>query len=136
MTDAELEQLADLLDQAMTSDNPTVKRAFKNLLMVAAIDSSDAQQAGPIRELLNRMKRLETRINNIENQWVRPQQPSPWTPGTPMGPVPLEPYVSPNTQLYTWPTPSTGSPPPNQIWCSSQGASSTAFDDQFLKEHS
>ena len=47
----DLEQFADLFDQAMTSDNPTVKRAFKNLLMVAAITESDEKKVvGPMRE--------------------------------------------------------------------------------------
>jgi len=135
----DLEQFADLFDTAMSSDNPTVQRAFKNLLLVAAIaDSEEKKVVGPMRELLDELKALRQRVNNLESQWIRPQTPTPYTPGTPMGPVPLGPYVPSPT---TWPN--TGIP--GGVWYSNgtgnipvsatgQGASSTAYDDQFLEE--
>jgi len=132
----DLEQFADLFDQAMTSDNPTVKRAFKNLLLVAAIAESDEKKVvGPMRELLDELKALRQRVNNLESQWIRPQTPTPYSPGTPMGPVPLGPYTIPNTSTpYNpgtgiWYTNGTGNVP-----VGGQGASSTAFDDQFTPE--
>jgi len=132
----DLEQFADLFDQAMTSDNPTVKRAFKNLLMVAAITESDEKKVvGPMRELLDELKALRQRVNNLESQWIRPQTPTPYSPGTPMGPVPLGPYTIPNTSTpYNpgtgiWYTNGTGNVP-----VGGQGVSSTAFDDQFTPE--
>jgi len=131
MTDAELEQLADLFDQAMTSDNPTVRRAFRNLLMVAAIDQAENAQAGPIRELLNRIKRLETRLNSVEGQWVRPQAPTPFNPGAPYQPTPM-PTTWPNT---TYPIPNTiYSTGTGNVPITAVGASSTAYDDQYSRE--
>ena len=133
----DLEQFDDLFDQAMSSDNPTVKRAFKNLLLVAAIAESDEKKVvRPMRELLDELKALRQRVNNLESQWIHPQTPTPYTPGTPMSPVPLGPYVpSPTTWPNTgipggvWYTNGTGNVP-----ITGQGASSTAFDDQFTPE--
>jgi hypothetical protein len=132
----DLEQFADLFDQAMTSDNPTVKRAFKNLLLVAAIVESDERKVvGPMREILEELKELRRRVNSLEGQFVRPQAPTPFNPGTPYGPVPLGPYTIPNTGTpYNpgtgiWYTNGTGNIP-----VGGQGASSTAFDDQFTPE--
>jgi len=134
--DFDLEQFANLFDQAMSSDNPTVQRAFKNLLMVAAIAESDEKKTiGPMREMLEELKELRRRVSSLEGQYMRPQTPTPYNPSTPYGPVPLGPYTIPNT----------GTPynPGTGIWYSNgtgnipitgQGASSTAFDDQFAPE--
>jgi len=132
----DLEQFADLFDQAMTSDNPTVQRAFKNLLMVAAIAESDEKKVvGPLRELLDEVKKLKRRVNDLEGQYIRPQTPTPYNPSTPYGPVPLGPYITPNTgtpynpDTGIWYTNGTGN-----ILVTGQGASSTAYDDQFVPE--
>jgi len=131
MTDQELEQLADLFDQAMTSDNPTVKRAFRNLLMVAAIDNPDNAHPGPMRDLLNRVNRLETRISQLEqHQPIRPQ--SPFGPSSPYQPiVPNQPYTYPTPA--TWPNITYGTGTGN-VPITAQGASSTAFDDQWAPD--
>lgn len=128
----DLEQFVDLFDQAMSSDNPTIQRAFKNLLLVAAIAESDEEKViGPMRELLEEVKELRRRITNLEGQYVRPQSPGPWAPGAPYPPAPL---TTPNTGTWPntgiWYTNGTGNIP-----ITGQGASSTAYDDQFLDEH-
>jgi len=132
--DFDLETFVDLFDTAMSSDNPAVQKALRNLIMVSAIVNAEDKEAGmrqgPLRRVLEDQKNIIRRLDRIENDKIYPQQPTPYTPGTPMGPVPLGPYIGPNTQPYTWPTPRTGNPPPNTIWCST--SSTTAFDDQFI----
>jgi hypothetical protein len=138
--DFDLETFVDLFDTAISSDNPAVQRALKNLLMIAAIvnaeDAEAGMRQGPLKRVLEDQRNIIRRLDRIENDKIYPQGPTPYIPpaGTPFGPVPLGPYVSPNTQPYTWPNTGTGSPPPNTIWCSSQAKSSTGFDDQFVSE--
>ncbi len=66
--DFDLETFVDLFDTALTSDNPTVKRAFKNLLMVSAIASAEENpqglRQGPLRRLVEDMKHLNQRLSN------------------------------------------------------------------------
>ena len=63
----DLEKFVDLFDTAMTSDNPTVKKAFKNLMLVAAIvNDEDENQLRPLRHIVEKMKDIDKRITNIE----------------------------------------------------------------------
>ena len=65
--DFNLEQFVDLFDTAMSSDNPTVRRAFKNLMLVAALaDSENENKTGPLRNLVEKVKSLEGRISAVE----------------------------------------------------------------------
>jgi hypothetical protein len=135
--DFDLETFVDLFDTAISSDNPAVQRALKNLLMIAAIvnaeDAEAGMRQGPLKRVLEDQRNIIRRLDRIESDKIYPQQPTPYIPpggaGTPFGPVPLGPYIG---SPLTWPN--TGNPPPNTIWCSSQSASSTAFDDQFTSD--
>jgi hypothetical protein len=137
--DFDLETFVDLFDTAISSDNPAVQRALKNLLMIAAIvnaeDAEAGMRQGPLKRVLEDQRNIIRRLDRIESDKIYPQSPTPWVPpggvGTPFGPVPVGPYVG--TPL-TWPSTGTGSPPPNTVWCSAQGASSTGFDDQFASD--
>jgi len=135
--DFDLETFVDLFDTAISSDNPAVQRALKNLLMIAAIvnaeDAEAGMRQGPLKRVLEDQRNIIRRLDRIESDRIYPQQPTPYTPGTPMGPVPLGPYIVPNTGPYIWPNTGTGMPP-NTIQCSAQGASSTGFDDQFASD--
>ena len=64
----DIEKFIDLFDTAMTSDNPTVRRAFKNLLIVAALIDSETppKASGPLRGLYNQIDDLRNRISKIE----------------------------------------------------------------------
>jgi hypothetical protein len=131
--DFDLEQFVDLFDTAMSSDNPAVQRALKNLLMIATIvnaeDADAGMRQGPVRRVIEDQKNIVRRLQDLENQNTMHKQYGPIPPiggGTPFGPVPLGPYVGSPIQ---WPN--TGNPPPNQIWCATD-ASSTAFDDQYV----
>ena len=134
--DFDLETFVDLFDTAISSDNPAVQRALKNLLMIAAIVNAEDPEAtmrqGPLRRVIDDQRNIIRRLDRIEGDRIYPQTPNPWNPGTvPPVSVPLGPYIGPAT---TWPNTGTGSPPPNTIWCSSQSKSSTGFDDQYLEE--
>jgi hypothetical protein len=121
--DFDLETFVDLFDTAISSDNPAVQRALKNLLMIAAIVNAEDKDAGmrqgPLKRVLEDQRNIIRRLERIEGDKIYPQQPTPYVPpggaGTPFGPVPLGPYYPPQT----WPSTGTGSPPPNTIWCSS-----------------
>lgn len=132
--DFDLETFVDLFDTAISSDNPAVQRALKNLLMIAAIVNAEDKEAGmrkgPLRRVIDDQNNIIRRLERVENDNTKiyPQTPTPWNPGTPTGPVPLGPYVG---SPLTWPNTGTGNPPPNTLWCST---SSTAVDDQFTSD--
>lgn len=65
--DFDLEKFVELFDTAMTSDNPTVRKAFKNLMLVAAlVESGDSVKTGPFKTLFNDLQRLKQRVSVIE----------------------------------------------------------------------
>ena len=128
--DFDLETFVDLFDTAISSDNPAVQRALKNLLMIAAIvnaeDAEAGMRQGPLKRVLEDQRNIIRRLDRIESDRIYPQQPAPYNPGgagTPFGPVPLGPYIGP---APTWPN--TGNPPPNTIWCST-GTNSISKDN-------
>lgn len=102
-SDFDLETFVDLFDTAMTSDNPAVQRAFKNLMMIAAIAHANAEgqglqsPQGPLRRLVDDVRNLNRRVNELEYQQrhqtqpvPNPNVPTPWT-------VPGPFWTSPNT---------------------------------------
>lgn len=70
----DIEKFIDLFDTAMTSDNPTVRRAFKNLLIVAALVDSETppKAVGPMRGLYNQIDELRRRISQVETSKYQP----------------------------------------------------------------
>ena len=134
--DFDLETFVDLFDTAISSDNPAVQRALKNLLMIAAIvnaeDAEAGMRKGPLRRVIDDQKNIIRRLETVENGAALHKTfgPIPGAPGSGLpGAVPLGPYIG------TWPSTGTGNPPPNQIWCATN-ASSTGFDDQFVSDPS
>jgi hypothetical protein len=120
--DFDLEAFVDLFDTAMTSDNPAVKKAFKNLMLIAAIVNSEnkdeAIRQGPMRRLVEDQKNIIRRLNELEDQ-QRMRGGYTITPA-PMPSYPTNPtWTAPNTNT-PWPT--TGHPPnwpPGTVTCSS-----------------
>jgi hypothetical protein len=100
--DFDLETFVDLFDTAMSSDNPAVQKALRNLIMIAAIvnaeDKDAAVRQGPLRRMLDDQKNIIRRLQDLENKqsWSNPNT-YPFTPGTPSPNIPAGPYVSPNT---------------------------------------
>lgn len=150
--DFDLEKFVDLFDTAMSSDNPAVKRALRNLLMIAAMVDAEnpATQSGPLRRLVEDIKNLNNRITNMESKqsWAPPAWP--YNPGTSTPSVPAGPY--PYTTTTTTTTP--GQFPPNTIVgggsvttgyvavnsgavsgdISANYSSTTAYDDQWAPD--
>ena len=109
-SDFDLEQFVDLFDTALSSDNPAVKRALKNLLMIATLVDSDLtpeqRVKGPLRRLVDDLREVNRRIDRLQEEqaqrsytrtvttpytggggasWPGHLNPG-WTPGTGIGP--------------------------------------------------
>lgn len=64
----DLETFVDLFDTAMMSDNPTVRKAFKNLMIVATLVNSDnSSKIGPLREMVKTIDDLQQRVRVLES---------------------------------------------------------------------
>lgn len=105
----DLNRFIDMFDKAMSSDNPTVKKCFNNLLLVVAIahaeedvDNTKGNKIGPLRELVMKVDELERRLLKIEyiNQvnMQPPQSPFTQTWTTTTG---GNGYVQPNSEPYS-----------------------------------
>lgn len=103
--DFDLDTFVELFDTAMTSTNPAVQKAFKNLMMIAALvhakqDGLDYPQ-GPLQALVSEIRELRQRVKVLESQHnptYRPIVPPViTTPNTPW------PGTYPNTNP-NWPT--------------------------------
>jgi|APCry1669189567_1035234.scaffolds.fasta_scaffold60644_2 hypothetical protein len=72
--DFDLERFVELFDECMTSTNPAVQKAFKNLLFVASIAHSDTKNLpatkGPLRRLVDDIGNLNRRIERVENRII------------------------------------------------------------------
>jgi hypothetical protein len=114
-SDFDLETFVDLFDAALTSDNPAVKKALKNLLLITTMVQSELSAEerikGPLRQVIDDIGNLNRRLNRLEDQNIYPQGPT-YTPST------ITPVVGPGGPFWT--TPNTGNPnwPPGNIICS------------------
>lgn len=66
MDDFNLEEFAKMFDAALASNNPSVKKALRNFLMIMALVESENQQSGPFTSLLNDVYNLRKRIERLE----------------------------------------------------------------------
>lgn len=57
--DIDFDQLIDLLDRALVSDDPKVKKALKKFLFIAALATEETEEEGPFRNILRRIEALE-----------------------------------------------------------------------------
>lgn len=148
-SDFDLEQFIDLFDTALASDNPAVKRALKNLLMIATLVDSDipAEQRvrGPLRRLVDDLQNINRRLSQLEHDSVQRTYTrtitTPYTGGG--GGAIGSPAQWPGNLNPSW-TPGTGVGPnwPNGTIIGGTGggtytltstASTTAVDDQYEK---
>lgn len=134
--DIDLETLIDLFDTALTSNNPAMKKAIKNLLLVATLIDSELtpeqRVRGPLRRALEDMRDLTRRMDRIESER---SQKGLWQ--NPVTPIPGGPY----TPSPTWTAPGTGTGwPPGTIIAQGTGnytlTSTTAVDDQYKADPS
>lgn len=70
--DFDLEAFIDLFDTAMSSNNPAVQKALKNLLMISTIVNSETpkkdQVIGPLRRMQDAMQSFNQRIAVLESR--------------------------------------------------------------------
>ena len=67
ITQADIEQLIGVLDQALQSDTPAVISALQNLVLVTSLaETGDARGIGPIKQLRDRVDHLEKVIERLE----------------------------------------------------------------------
>lgn len=66
--DLSIEELFKVLDSAFTSNNPAVRKALKNFLMIAAIVHSEDNNPveGPLQKLLRKIDNLERQVRALE----------------------------------------------------------------------
>ena len=72
MEDFDLEEFAKMFDAALASDNPAVKKALRNFMMVAAIvhaqDNNDSERiTGPLETLIKRVETLDRTVRELQN---------------------------------------------------------------------
>ena len=119
--DFDLETFVDLFDTAISSDNPTVQRALKNLILISAMvnaqENPEGLRRGPLRRVIEDIQALNKRISNLESAGAYRSTYAPTTgPGT--SSPPSGPWTSPGTLPpgYTqWPTVQPGTFPPGTI---------------------
>ena len=103
MEDFDLREFAKMFDAALASDNPSVKKALRNFMMVAAIVhaqdlNEDERLAGPFETLLKEVSDLKLMVYELRNTRTYKDQDKdyytkPWG-GTP--------YITSTTSDTTW----------------------------------
>lgn len=63
----DLYQFAKLFDAALASDNPSVKKALRNFLLVASIVEAEEGQVGPMSTVFERVDSLERKVDELTN---------------------------------------------------------------------
>lgn len=72
MEQFDIKEFAQMFDAALASDNPTVKKALRNFMMVAAIVhaqelNEDERLEGPFESLLKKVQNLESMMRELQN---------------------------------------------------------------------
>lgn len=72
MEQFDIKEFAQMFDAALASDNPAVKKALRNFMMVAAIVhaqelNEDERLEGPFESLLKKVQNLESMMRELQN---------------------------------------------------------------------
>jgi hypothetical protein len=72
MDQFDITEFAKMFDAALASDNPAVKKALRNFMMVAAIVhaqelNEDERLMGPFEALLKKVQSLESMVRELQN---------------------------------------------------------------------
>ena len=124
MASEDLENLLKLFDYALSSDNPAVKKALKNLLLVVSIvePQEDAGKMGPLAKIKMELQILRAEVEMLKNNANLRNKPYTYPPSFPSYPSYPSPYI-PNTS-NPWTATGIGTLPGN-TWISSSSVSST-----------
>lgn len=101
MEDFNINEFAKMFDAALASDNPAVKKALRNFMLIAAIthaESNDETTRGPFSDLMAEIKALRARVDLIE-QYSRYNSNKTTTTSTP-----ATPYYDPSRYVGINPT--------------------------------
>lgn len=113
--DFDLETFVDLFDTAMSSDNPAVQRALKNLILISAMVNAqqniESLRKGPLRRVIEDIQTLNKRISNLESAGAYRSTYAPTT-GSPGTAIPGTPAMPGQSQ---WPTVLPGTFPPGTV---------------------
>lgn len=142
--DFDLETFVDLFDTAMSSDNPAVQRALKNLILISAMVNAqqnlEGLRKGPLRRVVDDINNITRRLNQLESAgayrstYVPTTITSPGTAAPSIGPW-SNPTYSPGTVLPTTTWPNTISPqhiPPGTIV--SESSTSNTYKAQAMTQ--
>ena len=75
--DFDLERFIDMFDVALTSDDPRIKNALRQLLMMVILTEPEDKTSGfthrngPLRRLFEDVRSLNTRLHNLDDQFHR-----------------------------------------------------------------
>jgi hypothetical protein len=70
MEQFDITEFARMFDAALASDNPSVQKALRNFMMVAAIvhaQEDDERQMGPLEILVKKVSDLERIVSDLQN---------------------------------------------------------------------
>jgi hypothetical protein len=70
MKEFDLEEFVKMFDAALASNNPSVKKALRNFMMIAAVvhaEDGDEQIAGPLETLIKKVEVLENMIRELQH---------------------------------------------------------------------
>ena len=106
--DFDLETFVDLFDTAMSSDNPAVQRALKNLVLISAIvnaqENSDSIRRGPLRRMVDDIVSIRKRLDQLESAGAyRSTYAPPTTITSPGTAVPSGPWTGNTPPGYKYP---------------------------------
>lgn len=101
MISEEMEQLVKLFDFALTSDNPAVKKALKNLLLLVSIvePEEDNKTPGPLRQLQDEIMKLRKEIMRLSTDLSLIKEREK-IGNTSYPTYPTSPTIYPNTTQY------------------------------------
>ena len=70
MDNTDIQELARLIDTALSSDNPSVKKALRNFMLIVSIVDSVTESTikGPFSELFAKIEGLTRRLEILERQ--------------------------------------------------------------------
>lgn len=92
MEDFDINEFAKMFDAALASDNPAVKKALRNFMMITAIvhaqELDEAERnMGPLETLVRKVLELDKRVRQVENTRPYSGTASPAYPYTTSSPT-------------------------------------------------
>jgi hypothetical protein len=109
MEQFDIKEFAQMFDAALASDNPSVKKALRNFMMVAAIVhaqelNEDERLMGPFEALLKKVQDLESMVRELQNNRTYKDQYKDYYNSTPNPTWIYQPYTTSisTTSGTTW----------------------------------